>query len=234
MIHPRSELLSEYLDGELTPDQAREVKVHLEGCPGCAALFQDLREIQARARSLPDRFPRRDLWPQISRRMTSEEAGEPEVIPLHPESLAGAKPRHSRGFRVSYLQAAAAVLAVAFFSGLAGIRLASPAPGSSPEPSPDSPGWVEQVRRTTPGLDKAAREVARLESLLNTHTSELDPVTVRLLEKNLHVIDQAIRESIQALEDDPGNPFLESHLARAVETKANYLREATAFVAPAG
>lgn len=234
MRHPRTELLSEYMDGGLTGGQLREVEEHLEECPHCASIFRDLREVQSRARSLSDRLPQRDLWPGISQRIVPENAGEPEVIRLHPGLEAESKLRHPRGFRVSYLQAAAAVLMVAFSSGLAGAHFAPAGVGSPPGPSPDSPVWVEQVGRADPGLDRTAREVARLERHLETHIGEMDPVTVRLLEKNLQIIDQAIRESIRALEEDPGNPFLESHLARAVETKANYLREATAFVAPAG
>jgi hypothetical protein len=39
---------------------------------------------------------------------------------------------------------------------------------------------------------------------------------------------------MRALEADPGNAFLENHLARTVETKVTFLREAAAFIAPAG
>ncbi len=71
-----------------------------------------------------------------------------------------------------------------------------------------------------------------MEVLLAQHSDRIEEETVRILEKNLGIIDQAIRESVRALQSDPGNPFLEKHLARSVESKATYLREATAFVAP--
>ncbi len=35
-------LLSEYLDGELPGSESLSVKLHLEGCPGCARLAAEL------------------------------------------------------------------------------------------------------------------------------------------------------------------------------------------------
>lgn len=235
MRHPKSELLSDYLDQELTPAQSNTLEAHLKECPRCASLLQDLAEIQTRARNLPDRLPAKDLWPEISRAMASLKTGEPEVIRLHPDlpAVDPARPRTGT-FRLSYFQAAAAALILTLFSGLAGAYFSSWRTAEPTGPASASPGWVEAAGMEDPGLDSTAREVARLEDLLDSRKGELDPVTARLLEKNLEVIDQAIRESLQALEADPGNPFLESHLAQAVEAKANYLREATAFVVPAG
>jgi len=80
-------------------------------------------------------------------------------------------------------------------------------------------------------LFSGAMEAAQLEALLAQHRDGMDPETARILEKNLGIIDRAIQESVKALQSDPGNSFLESHLARSVETKASYLREAMVFVA---
>ena len=91
--------------------------------------------------------------------------------------------------------------------------------------------WVELVSQASPGIGNAAREAAQLEALLAQHRDGMDPETARILEKNLGIIDRAIQESVKALQSDPGNSFLESHLARSVETKASYLREAMVFVA---
>ncbi|KPJ79232.1 MAG: hypothetical protein AMS19_11625, partial [Gemmatimonas sp. SG8_23] len=54
----------------------------------------------------------------------------------------------------------------------------------------------------------------------------LDPNTVRILERNLSVIEQAIEDSRQALAQDPENEFLAAHLERVYERKLSYLREA--------
>jgi len=232
MRHPKSEILSDYVDGELSPPETEELEAHLNGCAACASLLGDLQEVRARARSLTELVPARDLWPEITRAIQGPAQRDPQVIELRP----GAEPPETRsprrGFKISYIQAAAAGLVLALFSGTLGALLSggpSPPPVATVEtPSP----WVELVSSASPGLGEAAREVARLEGLLMEYRDQLEPETARILEKNLAVIDLAIQESVQALESDPGNAYLESHLARSVEIKANYLREAAAFVVP--
>lgn len=232
MSHPKTEVLSQLLDGELTPTQARKVEEHLVSCARCADLFQDLTEIQSRARKLPDQHPPRDLWPEISRALGPGGGREAEVIHLRPRAEADAQRRRMPALRISYLQAAAAALVVALFSGIAGAYFAGSGP-DTPAVAPSAQSqWAALAGQANPELRGASKEIAQLEAVLAQHRSELDPMTVRLLEENLEIIDRAIRESLRALEGDPGNEFLERHLAQAVETKATYLREATAFLAP--
>jgi hypothetical protein len=92
--------------------------------------------------------------------------------------------------------------------------------------------WVSLVGEAKPALEAKALEVARLEQLLVEHHGGLDPHTVQLLEKNLGIIDGAIRESVSALRTDPGNRFLEDNLERAILAKGEYLRDATLLVSP--
>ena len=232
MRHPKSEIFSDYLDGELPLPDAEELEAHLEGCAICASILRDLQEIQARARSLKDQIPGRDLWPEIARAIQEGEREDPQVIALHPWAAQPTSGAGRRGFRLSYIQAVAAGLVLALFSGGAGALLFGGSSPSATGTADNPPAWVEMVSSASPGLGASAREVARLEESLARYRDRLEPETARILEKNLAVIDRAISESVRALEADPGNAFLESHLARSVEIKANYLREATAFVVP--
>ncbi len=232
MRHPKSEIFSDYLDGELPLHEAEEMEAHLEGCAVCTSILRDLREIQAKARSLEDQVPGRDLWPEIARAIQEGEKGDPQVIRLHPWTAQRSSGAGRSGFRLSYIQAVAAGLVLALFSGGLGAILFGGSPRSAMAAADHSPPWVEMVSAASPGLGASAREVARLEESLAKYRDRLEPETARILEKNLAVIDRAIRESVRALEADPGNAFLESHLARSVEIKANYLREAAAFVVP--
>jgi len=68
--------------------------------------------------------------------------------------------------------------------------------------------------------------VVDLERILQEQRDRLDPRTVRVLERNLQAIDEAIRQSRQALEADPANPFLNSHLTDARQRKLELLRRA--------
>jgi hypothetical protein len=232
MRHPKSEIFSDYLDGELALPEAEEFEAHLEGCATCTSILRDFQAIQARARSLQDQVPGRDLWPEISRAIQEGERDDPQVIELHPWAVKPTSGAGRSGFRLSYIQAVAAGLVLALFSGGLGALLFG---GSSPSATATAdrpPPWVELVSSASPALGASAREVARLEESLAKYRDRLEPETARILEKNLDVIDRAIRESVRALEADPGNAFLESHLARSVEIKADYLREAAAFVVP--
>ena len=58
----------------------------------------------------------------------------------------------------------------------------------------------------------------------------LDPRTYEVLERNLRTIDRAIDEARRALEADPGNVYLNNHLAGARQRKLALLRRATALV----
>jgi hypothetical protein len=100
------------------------------------------------------------------------------------------------------------------------------------EPAETAATWVRLVEQAKPELAPVAAEVVRLERILADHHTDLDPVTVGVLQKNLEAIDRAIRESLAALREDPGNQFLESNLERAVLSMSEYLRDAASLVTP--
>jgi hypothetical protein len=226
MKHPASHRLSAYLDGDLSPDRAQELEEHLRGCQECARLLDDLERIRTQAGNLPARYPSRDLWPGIRRAIQEDAVRDPDVIRLHPGEIY----RRRGSFRLSLPQAAAAGLVLALLSAAVGARV-----GSEPAPDPvvtvpTEASWVSLVREASPGLEGSALEVARLEDMLERNRENLDPATAGILEKNLGVIDQAIRESLAALRSDPGNRFLETHLERSIRAKGDYLRDAAVLV----
>ncbi len=240
MEHPDPRLISESLEGELGPEEHREVESHLAACGPCSDLLEEFRDLRERARSLPDQIPPRDLWPGIARAI-QEEAGQdprdPDVIRLHPR-VPAQEPEEKRTLRLSVPHAVAAGLALALFSAAIGAGLATsndspPLIRQAAESTAGPSAWVQLVEETIPDLTSTAMEVARLELSLANYEGEMDPLTVEVLTRNLDVIDRAIRESVAALRVDPGNSFLESNLERAVLAKGDYLREATSLVAPA-
>ena len=72
-----------------------------------------------------------------------------------------------------------------------------------------------------------AAAVADLERLLAQRRGQLDTTTVRVIEKNLGIIDRAIRDAQSALAADPANAYLNQHLAQAMRRKLELLRQAT-------
>ncbi len=72
--------------------------------------------------------------------------------------------------------------------------------------------------------EQATDELTRA---LATERDRLEPATLALLERNLGVIDAAIRESRDALASDPGNVELRGLFAAAARQKVELLRWAT-------
>ena len=91
-----------------------------------------------------------------------------------------------------------------------------PPPGSEPgeQPVPADPAAVREWIAALNGLSlQALVSVEDLELLLAEARDDLDPETVRVIEENLRIIDDAIAASRQALERDPANEFVSRHLA---------------------
>ncbi|HEX2188684.1 MAG TPA: anti-sigma factor [Longimicrobiaceae bacterium] len=143
--------LSEYLDGELAADEAREVEEHLRSCAGCREVLADLRRVVDRAAGLRDREPAADLWAGIADRIRAE---PPEVRVV---SLFDAKRARRRiSFSVPQLLAAGLVLALAS-AGSVWMTLRGGQPGAA---GPVAVAPVEVVREApaVPVAEGAAAE----------------------------------------------------------------------------
>lgn len=219
--------LSDYIDDDMDPSERAALEDHLADCDVCSATLTDLRKLVKAAAGLEDRPPERDLWPGIAERL--EERG-PVVVPFD----AGRSAR--RRFRLSLPQMAAAVVA-ALLIGVAGTWFAiergepgaptvaeAPAGGSSGRPSGTSP--IVSVSESAAG-PSYAEAVAELEAMLEQRRDRLDPETLRAVERNLEILDQAITEIRIALEENPDDPYLNRHLATTMKRKVDVLRQAT-------
>ncbi|MCA9738667.1 MAG: zf-HC2 domain-containing protein [Gemmatimonadota bacterium] len=215
-----TDLLSEHMAGTLPPAQASAVAAHLRGCAECREVLADLELIRARASALPPLEPPRDLWPELRARLAPR-APEP-VVPL--------RPRRAQ-LRLSIPQALAASLAFLVTGGLGtwvafgrsapdGTRAAAPTPvlQSAPAAVPVS------VDAAAP--PELSEELARLEAALAGAEDILAPETLRVVRRNLEVIDRAIAESQAALADDPSDDYLRSHLEGTYRRKVRYLEAA--------
>jgi hypothetical protein len=240
-----TERLSEYLDGELAAADRAACDAHLQACQMCRTDLDELRLVVAAARADADRPPASDLWPGIRERITalanapSQAGGGAAVVPFGPPATDRASTR-SYTFTLPQLALAASLL-IAVSAGVAYVAAgrAVPAPvtaGEDPiraqaEPQlPPSPG-IERANFADAEFDRA---VTDLERILVDRRNELDPRTVVVIERNLTAIDQAIREARAALDADPANTFLNSHLADARRKKLELLRRATMIYSNSG
>ena len=177
-----------------------------------------------------DELPQRDLWPGVANRLAT---------PVSP------KLRRSEGgrtftFTMSQLAIAASFLiaVVAGVTWLAVNRTAVTVGGpaqeviqASGEPAGVPSGQIVPANFADAQFNAA---VSDLERILREERGRLDPRTVMILERNLKAIDDAINEARMALESDPANPFLNSHLADARRRKLDLLRHATELASTGG
>jgi hypothetical protein len=71
--------------------------------------------------------------------------------------------------------------------------------------------------------------IEQLQDALTNNESKLDTATVRVVRENLAIIDRAIRQAQRALKRDPGNTYLNLHLANTMRQKIELLRRANAL-----
>jgi anti-sigma factor RsiW len=219
--------LSEYLDGELEDGERVSLESHLQSCGECSAIVGDLRRIVRRARTLKQQGPERDLWPGIASRIGATAAEPDEVVDL------ATRRRSPRRWSFSLPQLAAAGIALMTFSGGAVwlLRPGAPQPLSAPVAgvSPPNPTVVTAAVRPSATQSYAAA-VADLERVLAQGRGQLDSSTVRVIEQNLQAIDRAIAQAQRALDADPANLYLNTHLAETMRRKLDLLRQAAALV----
>jgi hypothetical protein len=231
MKDPWMERLSEYVDGELAADEARQLEAHVEACDDCAAALRDLRTIIAAADTLEDRDPARDLWGGIA---AAIETGSPAALPAGDVLDLRQFARHRAPARFTFSApqlAAAAVLLVAISASgvywLTG-RQGVPAQQSGiiMQAAVESPEDVRLTAAPQPRPAAIDTDIAALERVLVELRDSLDPVTVEVLERSLETIDMAIEDALAALAADPGNALLARQLENTKQKKLDVLRRA--------
>ena len=206
--------LSEYLDGELDSAERAALEAHLATCGACYATLSELRGVVAYAKTLVDSEPATDLWPGIAQQIRRER------LPERRDRLV------RRRFSLTVGQLLAASIALVLLSG-GGMWLATrqqPVNTAVTRPRPT----ITPVANWTNSTDAA---IADLQAALVQNEKRLDTATVRIVRKNLAVIDRAIAEARMALRSDPGNAYLNLHLADTMRRKVELLRRVNEMVA---
>lgn len=208
--------LSEYLDGELDATEQAALEAHLATCGACYATLGELKQVVARAKALPDTPPANDLWVGIRAGMTPAPTAVTARPPVRPSA---------RRFSLSVPQLLAASIALVLLSG-GGVWMAErPQATRSPDTAQLSPsreaGAGERQVVWTRNTDAA---IADLQTALVQNENKLDTATVRVVRQNLAIIDRAIADARAALQKDPGNAYLNLHLADTMRRKVELLR----------
>jgi putative zinc finger protein len=218
-------LLDDHVDGTLPPAESTEMKRHLLACAACRSGEQSLRSLKDSARSLPESIePARNLWAGIESGLRSRPA---DRIP--------------RAAKRSFLRPA--LLAAGLAAVLAGAgymrMLQSRAPetrsvtagGGTEAPGAVSASNTLQPPATIPGVGGAeltfleARE--QLRTALYERRKSLSPETLKAVDANLKIIENAIVEIRTAVEKDPGNRELQRMLIATRQREVALMRHVT-------
>ena len=224
MTHRETEnRLNDYVDGLLPEEEGREVERHLNACETCREEAAFLRSLLTAAAALPGSIrPKRDLWTDIAagidgRNIVSVEFGG-----------------RSAWFRRGMLAAAAVVL-IALSSALTAfwLRARSDSPVATAPDGHSGGNVIPAVRAELEPFETTySRAIEELTTTLRERRHTLAPETVEVIEKNLGIIDEAIRTSREALATDPDNQELLRSVSAMYEVKVNLLHRAAEL--PAG
>jgi hypothetical protein len=225
------ERLDDYVDGELTPREERDVRRHLMACEGCRAEEAALRSLLAAAAELPEELlPERDLWsgiaPRLESRSTIREREAAATGPAATVTPLLRSPRTGPWLRVAAMVVLVAGTAVTTHEWTKRSPTAEVLPPIAADPGVGDPGSTMALVAFEPVEETYQSAIDELTGVLTAKRDELDPETVRVLEENLRVIDRAIAESRAALEADPASKHLSRMLNDAYNAKLGVLRRA--------
>jgi putative zinc finger protein len=245
--------LSEYLEREADEATRAGIDAHALSCVDCGQLLADLRALRLGAANLPELVPSRDLWKGISERIETPvvELKNGAAV-VQSQVNARRRTRLWTGLAAAALVGVTATVTYEVTKRSVGatspvvVATTTPTPSTRTTPAPTTtPPAVEPSRdtssksRPTASAPTAAlvsdrpsaqqtydTEIARLRIVVERRRSQLDSTTIAVLEHNLKVIDDAIRQCKAALLKDPSSQFLMESLNDALDNKVQLLRTA--------
>jgi hypothetical protein len=236
--------ISEFVDGTLSREAKARLELHLEGCADCRSLLGDLRKLRESARALPKMTPPDSVWQKVQADFRVESGGAKRLTMASAASrTSSADLRQAPVLRfvpkrrsVVAGLAAAAVLVLAASAGI--FFMTRPTPPTPPRadvtPAAAHAEPAQTVQSVESELDLAdqhyEKAIAGLEKVAKDGQATLDPQTAEVLQKNIGVIDQAIRESRAALRSQPTSEVAQSSLFDALQRKVGLLRDTIALI----
>lgn len=259
--HPGEIRLGDYADGLLSADDAGAVEAHLATCGACRRRVELMQDLMGELRALPREIePPRELRPAVVPRGDGR-AREPRRA-MHSgrdRSAASPMPRvagHVSGRRLAgqapapplpgsasnrrppglgaWLRAAAVIVGV-LLGGAAVVWLVVDRPADRETAAiagRPAGGDSAAVAADVP-LEPYSDAVRELLATFQARRDELAPEAVRLIHRNLAVVDAAIRELERARSRAPDDATLSRLLEARYRVKLELLRDAVALLSNA-
>ena len=230
--------LDDYVDGTLSDAQRATLQSHLDQCESCTTEVESLRKLLAAARQLSPAVPlRRDLWPELSGRLSSAAERTPDE---------SGRSAHRRAFSPApaWFAAAAVVILLAATVWIWQGRQEPAEPASlATAPSPiattgrDPALAGEMVQTVVAAFERecmAAGQMLQASFAAGDHAGNAGAdggeILAKTLASGLLVLDDSIAETLAALEQDPDNASLMKLLMLRYQQKLSLLHGAIEIV----
>lgn len=214
------DLLSDFLDASLTPEDHNRVEVHLSDCGVCAEARSDLdaivvfcRENRGEYDAVPNE---RALWLRISNTIESDLAASPRAVV---KANAGWWSRlMNQSWQLSFprLAASAAVIVIVVALGtVVGVRrFQDGVSQGNPAGSPVEERYREQQQ-----------VIAYWNQRVELNKARWSPQMRETFDRNMVVIDAAVSDSMRQLNQNPHDGVSEDILNAALNDKVELLKE---------
>ena len=214
-------LISDDLDGLLTPQRKTALDSHLESCPCCRDYKHDLAAIVEKAGNLPALEPSASSWVDISDRVNqAEREGR---IPYGERKL---RPAMLQPARLRYALAAALALVVIGGGIIVGLRWRQGTAGSGI-------GSVDfTLAKLKEAQDYYEKAVSALSEAVRSRREGMDPRLAEAFQQNLESIDATIQACQQIVRNDPDNITARNYLLAAYRDKVSFLEQVMGLSTP--
>ena len=209
-------LISDYIDKGLNDRQDVRLERHLQKCPDCRKVLEDLQQIAAGSRELEEVVPSQQTWHKLKARLIPEEQ---KVLAFQPEKRA----RFRLIFfppRLKYALSAALVLAFVTGAVMLGLKFKG---------GVDILGKKDPKSYILAKLDEAERHYKKaIKALWEAVSAQEESMTLEIAEvfrKNLMIIDASIIACRQTVLQEPENMDARSFLLAAYREKVDFLQE---------
>ncbi len=211
--------LSAYLDDELSATERAAFERHLVECEECHTTLNQLGSVRTWAEGYEGLPTSEAVWVGVREGIKGGSA-DAKVV-----SIQDARPRWRR-LRIAVPLALAATMAlvvVGVGSWWVG-RATAPRREIVVSTMPARLLTTSSQAQSLLAAERYGAAIAQLEQVLLTNGGQLDTATVRILNRNLAVIDRAIRQAREALATDPGSAYLADHFTHMMQRKLTLLR----------
>ncbi len=200
-------LINDYVDNLLDIKDIWNLKRHLNECSDCRELLNDFARIAGDTKELNNVMPSRDIWPEIKREVVKRKRAGRGIFTwefsLFPQRWS---------FALSTLLVALILAPVIYF-------------GFNFTDNPDTDHEKIAVKNFNIAEEHYQAAIKALETAIDGKEKELNPELVKVLKKNLAIIDDSIQICRAAVQEHPENPEANRFLIICYRKKIELLNE---------